>query len=92
MHTDSREHSRRSEHIIKAGGSLSAESAPRGILQALEDTIDEKRGSQTPNAPQRRAEGTNPAHWIPAMCPRQTDASKETVPGGTGELSHNGHR
>jgi hypothetical protein len=26
------------------------------------------------------------------MCPRQTDASKETVPGSAGELSHNGHR
>jgi hypothetical protein len=81
-----------SSRQCQTGGSLPSESSPRGIPQALEGTVDEKRGGKTPNAPQHRAEGANNAHWIPVMCPRQTDASKETVPGSAGELSHNGHR
>ena len=92
MRTDSREHTRRSGRVIKTGGSLPTESAPRSIPQALEGTVGEKRGGKASDAPQRRTEGADTAHWIPAMCPRQTDSFRETVFGSTGELSHNGHR
>jgi hypothetical protein len=43
MYTDSGEHSRRSGHVIKTGGSLPAESTSKGILQTLEGTVGEER-------------------------------------------------
>jgi hypothetical protein len=64
----------------------------RGIPQALKGTVDEKHGGKVPDAPQDRTEGTDTAHWIPAMCPRQTDSFRETVYDSTGEISYNGHR
>ena len=92
MRVDGRGHTCRPGRLDKAGNNLPPSITPGGVPKTFEGTIDEEHGAETPDAPQRRTKGIDSTHWIPVMRARQTDSSRQTVSGGTGNLPYNGHR
>jgi hypothetical protein len=53
MSTDSRTYTRGPGCVVKTRSSFPTKGVSRGIPQALEGTVVEKRGVESPDAPQR---------------------------------------